>query len=541
MSRILVIQLCRLGDLLQTTPMLRGIRRAHPDAHVTLLVLDGFSDAPIPGHLYDALAVFPYDAVAADLRPGGAWQDAVATIRGFVRSLDEQPFDLVLNVTGSELANLLSGSVRATEVRGGLIAPDRTRVVRHPWMTYFWSSLLAREFGAVNLVDLFSRVAEVPIDGGGLEIAVPASAEVGVERLLGDRGRPDGAPLVALQLGASEERKRWQPERFAAMANQLPRGFGAVVLVGSRGERELAARAIGELRRPYVDATGHTTVQELAALLRRCRLLITNDTGTMHVATAVGTPVLDLSTGPVFVHETGPYAVGSLAVEPASTCFPCAAGAVCRHVSCREDLMPCDIADVARYALEGGPLPRPARARVLQAARAVSGRLEFRALWDPSQAQSERVRHAFARMWERSLGAAVPLPDAVGTDVPVATAGSAAAEALQGLEGRAREAQAAARALGRASATRLSELGRALEARLEHELTMAAVAPVITPLVAYLRTALESLTDRSVASLAAAYAREWAATAQRARWLREDLAVQSGVRGSDPALVARSS
>ena len=541
MRRILVIQLCRLGDLLQTTPMLRGIRRAHPDAHVTLLVLDGFSDAPIPRHLYDDLAVFPYDAVAADLQPGGAWQDAVATIRSFVRSLDERPFDLVLNVTGSELANLLSGCVRAVEVRGGLIAADRTRVVRHPWMTYFWSSLLARELGAVNLVDLFSRVAEVPIDGGGLEMAVPASADVVAERLLGDRGRPGGAPLVALQLGASEERKRWQPERFAAMANQLPGHIGAVVLVGSRGERELAATAIGELRRPYVDATGQTTVPELAALLRRCRLLVTNDTGTMHVATAAGTPVLDLSTGPVFVHETGPYAVGSLAVEPASACFPCAAGAVCRHLSCREDLTPCDIAGLALYALEGGPLPRPARARVLQAARAGSGRLEFRALWDPSRAQAEQVRHAFARMWERSLGVAAPLPEAIGTDVPVATPGNAAVEALQALEGRAREAHAAARGLGRASVTRLAELGRALEARLEHELTMAAVEPVITPLVAYLRTALESLTDRSVASLAAAYAREWAATAERARWLREDLSGRSRVRRGDPVLVARSS
>jgi ADP-heptose:LPS heptosyltransferase len=533
MKRILVIQLCRLGDLLQTTPMLRGLRRMHPGAHVTLMALDGFSRTPVPARLFDTLAVFPFDSVAAEMHARDSWPQAVRTMRSFVQSLGEEPFDLVLNVTGNEVANLLSAIIPSREVRGGLVASDRTRVVRHPWMTYFWSSLLAREAGAVNLVDLFSRVAEVPVDDEGLEMDVPASAHEAAAKWLADRGHHRG-PFVALQLGASEDRKRWQPEQFAAMANRLPARLGPVIFVGSAAEGHLAARAIARLDRPYFDATGATSLTELAALLSRASLLVTNDTGTMHVATAMGTRILDLSTGPVFVHETGPYAVGSIAVEPSSGCFPCAAGAVCRHLTCRDDFTPDEIAAVAVFALEGGAMPRPARARVLRAARSASGRMEFRSIWDPAATSASDMRHALARMWESSLGFVQPIERAAGADMVPDDVDPALLDALNGLESRAREASALARRLSRSPAQVLGELAATLEARLERELTAAVVAPVLAPLVAYLRTALDSLTDRSVVALADAYHREWAATAARARSLQEELSRGSAAAARMP-------
>lgn len=169
MTRILVVQFCRLGDILQTTPLLRGLRRQHPDAEITLTVLDGFAHAPVPTHLYDTLAVFPFDSIAASVDPDMRdWASAARGVAAFVESLGRTPFDLVLNLTGSPTANLLCAVVPSREVRGGLIAPDRTRVVQGDWMIYFWSSLLARSQGAVNLVDLFRLVGGVPADARGL-------------------------------------------------------------------------------------------------------------------------------------------------------------------------------------------------------------------------------------------------------------------------------------------------------------------------------------------------------------------------------------
>jgi ADP-heptose:LPS heptosyltransferase len=519
MTRVLVVQLCRLGDILQTTPMLRGLRRMHPDAHITLMVLDGFRHAPIPGRLYDELSVFPLDRLAASTEAD--WRGAIGEVRAFVAGLGEQPYDVVLNLTGSTLANLLCALLPSREVRGGLVARDRTRIVRHPWMTYFWSSLVARSYGAVNLVDLFRWVAEVPIDSGGLEIEVPSEAHGSADRWLRVRGW-SGAPLVALQLGASDERKRWPPEQFAAMADLLPESAGPLVFVGAASERPLVERALARLRRPALNAVGETSVVELAALLTRARLLVTNDTGTMHVATAMGTRVLDLSTGPVFVHETGPYAVGAIAVEPSIGCFPCAAGSVCHHLSCRDDFTPADIAALAMFALEGGTVPQPPRARVLRAARAATGRLEFRPLWDPAGDPHGAHRRVIARMWEATLPVPAAIDGAGGTDDVIAGVDGEVDHilpALGGFAGRADRAAATARAIARASAGEQGVRAAELERELEHALTSAVIEPLLQPIAAYLRTRLESTTERDVSALARVYQQEWAGAAARARFL----------------------
>jgi len=517
MTRILVVQLCRLGDILQTTPMLRGLRRERPDAEITLVVLDGFSGAPVPRSLFDHLVAFPFDRAAASLgTDGSGWRDALREIQPVVASLSARPFDLVLNLTGSALANYLCAVIPSAEVRGGLIASDRSRIVRGPWMTYFWSSLLSRSMGCVNLVDLFQWVAGVGIDGQGLELEVPESAGAAMDAWLAARGLTNQR-LVALQLGASDERKRWPPERFAAMADLLPEDAGDILFVGSAGERPLIARAQAVLKRPSVSAAGETSVPELAALLSRCRLLVTNDTGTMHVASAVGTRIVDLSTGPVFVHETGPYGVGHVAVEPASACFPCAAGSVCHHLSCREDFTPADIAAVVRFALGEGPCPMPARARVLQASRTITGRLEFRPLWEPSADVSGGLRTAFARMWEATLPVPAPACDVVADADDLTLQVS-----VDGLERLMALAESAAHEVGRlqkASPARQAASAAALDGLLGKATTLASFDPVVHPIVAFLRTEIESCASHDVGELVTTYRSAWRAAAERAGWL----------------------
>jgi ADP-heptose:LPS heptosyltransferase len=524
MTRILVVQFCRLGDILQTTPLLRGLRRQHPDAEITLAVLDGFAHAPVPTHLYDILAVFPFDSIAASVDPDMRdWASAARGVAAFVESLGQTPFDLVLNLTGSPTANLLCAIVPSREVRGGLIAPDRTRVVQGDWMIYFWSSLLARSQGAVNLVDLFRLVGGVPADARGLEIAVSPGDDAFATEWLAARGVAD-EPIIAMQLGASDERKRWLPESFAAMVNLLPQSAGRVLFVGAGSERPLVERAVARLTRPALDALGATTVPQLAALLARCRLLVTNDTGTMHVAAAVGTPIVDLSTGPVFVHETGPYAAGSLAIEPASACFPCVAGAVCHHLSCREDFTPPDIAAVVLFALGSGPLPQLARARVLRATRIESGRLEYRPIWNPGSNDEEAMRQAYGRMWELSLPSVPCDPEVVGTGLRAVLDPSRAEvthRALTELRGLAERATQAARQIPTATPALQARGSENLHRLLQEAIRLGQLEPVTQPIVGYLRTALESCLARDVASVARIYSREWSAAGRRAEILVE--------------------
>jgi hypothetical protein len=340
--------------------------------------------------------------------------------------------------------------------------------------------------------------------------------------------------LIALQLGASDERKRWPPEQFAAMANRLPDDAGTIVFVGSASEQPLVDRAMAHLKRPAVSAAGETSVPELAALLARCRLLITNDTGTMHVASSVGTRIVDLSTGPVFVHETGPYGDGHVAVEPISGCFPCAAGSICHHMSCREDLTPQDVADIARFALGDAPCPEPPRVRILQASRTATGRIEYQPVWDPTGSAESFLRRALARVWESSLNRG---PDSDCSRRAELQFGHSEGDAydtdgLEALTTLATRATALAEKIERGRGP-TGSLSAELESSLKRALTLGETDVAVKALVSFLRTEIESCTLRDVSGVARVYASAWKATADRARHLTQLAQLQ--LRPTTPA------
>ena len=103
--------------------------------------------------------------------------------------------------------------------------------------------------------------------------------------------------------------------------------------------------------------TEHTDLTQLAAVLAQSHLLLTNDTGPMHLAVGVGTPVVDLSVGHVDFHETGPYGPGHWVVQPDLGCAPCGFDQVCLHHACKDRLIPDQIADLCLYALKVGSFP----------------------------------------------------------------------------------------------------------------------------------------------------------------------------------------
>jgi ADP-heptose:LPS heptosyltransferase len=523
MRRVLVLQMCRLGDILQTVPMLRGLRREHPEAEITLVLHDLFERVPIPGRLYDRLVPFPYTQLVAPIaRDPNDWPRALARLREWVASLGAAPFDLAINLTHTDLSNLLMVIVPAREHRGGVIAPDRTRVVRGDWMPYFWASQTSRVQGCFNLVDLQNWAAGVACDAMPLEIEIPDAARQKIGQWLADRGLGD-RPLVAMQLGASEERKRWPAEAFAQAADLLDPADGEIVLVGAGDERHLGERAMAHARRRLHAAYGETTILELAALLERCRLLITNDTGTMHVATAAGTRIIDISTGPVFVHETGPYGPGHFVIEPRTECFPCIAGSTCHHFSCREAIAPGDVASLARHVLGRGPFPHPERARILTGVFLPSRRIEYRTIWPVRGDASETVRRLSARAWEETLCAPGVVAGAAGRgleelDLPADRVDQMVA-ALEGIADQATAASRLAGKIARAPSAGASRLAAGIDAHLAQMEIGARIEPIGQPLVGYLKVRLSALAEPRVPNVARGYALECAATARRARRL----------------------
>jgi len=117
--------------------------------------------------------------------------------------------------------------------------------------------------------------------------------------------------------------KCWYPERFGELGKRLFKKWKATVLLfGKEEERPIVNEILQHLKEGGIDLTGKTRLLQLAALLERCQLLVSNDTGTMHVATAVGTPVVALfgSTDPSI---TGPWGDGHVVIKKDVPCSPC--------------------------------------------------------------------------------------------------------------------------------------------------------------------------------------------------------------------------
>lgn len=530
MKRILVVQLCRIGDILMTGPVLRGLRREHPSADISLMVMDTFAATPLPSHLYDRLLAFPLGGLAASLaRKDADWQAALEELRQFVRTCSDAPFDLIVNLTHTDMSALVVSLMPAKKRAGLVMRADRRRGVDSAWMNYMRAAVRSRDLACFHLVDLFSWTAGVARDAGGLEIDVAAEDHAWADRLISANGAA-GRPLIAMQLGASSEAKQWPLERFAGLADQLDPSLGDIVIVGGPGERALADAFVAAVKRPVITTAGESTLRQLAALLQRCRLLITNDTGPMHIATAVGTRVMDISSGPVCAYETGPYGEGHVVIEPEIACFPCPLDSDCSHFACRETLSVADAAAVARFAMDGGPAPAVSGARVLRSRRtSETGRIEFVPVG--AMTIKDRVRLDAALVWERTLSAPARVgggwSDAAATSGLTMIDAARLAEIQAYLQEVGREAEAAAaavRALPKASPAKIPSLAAGVHARLERLLAIGESERATHAIVTHLRNEIDSVHAQDLATMARAQAVAYGATAARARLLADQLA-----------------
>jgi heptosyltransferase I len=332
-NRILLIKPSAVGDVIHTLPVLVKLRARYPAARIDWLL------AP---HIAELVRHHPAlsNAVAFDrqlfARFWQSWSAAAALWR-LPAALRRNRYDLVIDLHGqfrSAVLALASGApVRIGFDRPRGPAPSDRQLVpeayRHGWTGAREGAWLAYTHRIpiprldVHAVDRYLWLGPLlGLDDGppDLSVPVPPLAEARVDALLG-REAPVGEPLAVLVPGTLWETKHWHVEGFAEVARYLTRAGRRVVLAGSAGERgrcgEVAARCPGVL-----DLSGRTALSELAAVLRRAEVCVTNDSGSMHLAVALGRPVVSVfgPTDPVWI---GPYGRTHAVVRAAVPCAPC--------------------------------------------------------------------------------------------------------------------------------------------------------------------------------------------------------------------------
>ncbi len=357
--QVLIINITRMGDLIQMGTLLSRLQEEWPGAAVDLVVDRRF--APVAALLKGLRHVIPFDFHALIDESRAAMKDVISLyqdVNAWVKPLTELRYDRVINLTFNRPSALLTGAIGAQDIRGARSAWDGGMVVDNPWMAYFCDFHQFRRFNRFNLVDVYALGGSGPGSFSPLQVTIPGEDRAWARKVLAGSSQ-----WIAVQAGASDVMKAWRPHLFGVSLAQLSQQWhGGLVFIGSSEEETTIAevtRVYREAggRNPVMNLAGRTTLSQLAALLAECRSLLTNDTGPMHIGVAVGTSVIDLSVGHVDYQETGPYGIGHWVIQPELDCAPCGFDQVCTHHACKDRISPNLVADLLLHVLKNTPPP----------------------------------------------------------------------------------------------------------------------------------------------------------------------------------------
>ncbi len=335
-SRILLIKPSALGDVVHTIPVLVKLRTRYPLAQIDWLITP--ENAEVVCH-HPALSNVLLFARRDFSKRGRRWR-ALLAFFNLLKQLRRAKYDLVIDMHGqvrSAFFALMSGA----GVRIGFDRPikrtvtvsaqhDLKNIPSHGWRGAREGSWMVYTHRIpirtldVHAVDRYLWVAPLlGLDDDPPDLAIYLSSEtaLNVERLLEEHGVPASKPLVVLVPGTIWETKHWTIEGFAGVAREFLREGFAVALAGTKRDqvrcRQIAAAAPGAC-----DLSGKTTPADLAALIRRAEVAVTNDSGSMHVAASLGKPMVSVF-GPTNPVHIGPYQRPESVVRVDLPCSPC--------------------------------------------------------------------------------------------------------------------------------------------------------------------------------------------------------------------------
>lgn len=358
MKKILILNFTRIGDLIQTSPLLAGLKEEFPGCHITLAANVSFAGICKNLPCIDEMKIFdPKQFIHAD---GGQTSitDVYFYLDNFMMQLAAEEFDMLINLSHSNLTAIMGRLLNIADVRGIASDGEGNKVVNDPWLVYFSSLLSFRRYNTFNLVDIYQLGGGVKPKGRGLSID-SAEPERLAAPLLAELGVTAGERLIGIQAGASMKERRWPSANFAKSADILARRWNAkVVLLGAAAEKELVDEVSAAMEAPHINLAGKTSLEQLIGVVKRCTVLVTNDTATMHIAAAAGTPIVALFLVHAYGFETGPYCEKAILLEPEIPCFPCLHSSTCPHYACLDYVTAEMVADAAEH-VTGNPKGMP--------------------------------------------------------------------------------------------------------------------------------------------------------------------------------------
>ena len=331
---ILIVKLSAIGDVIHTLPALNAIRSHCPDAHIAWLVEEAAAPL-VEGHeALDRVLVSKRKRWMRGLRTSSFFS-TLSEIYRFIKALRDTDYDMILDFQALLKSGVLIAIARGQRKIGF------GKGLEHMEHSYIF---LNKRIPAVDMeIHALSRgmmlIDALGIPSNTVEYKLPVSSydHEKVDGLMRTYGMLGAKPLVAINPVAKWETKLWANKKFSQLADILIDRYDAkIVFTGSPVDGPTIQDIMAAMKGHAVNLAGHTTLKMLAALYQKVDFVVSTDTGPMHMAAAVGIPVVALF-GPTVPWRTGPFGTGHQIVRGGPECSPCFKRE-CKTIDCMEQI-----------------------------------------------------------------------------------------------------------------------------------------------------------------------------------------------------------
>ncbi|MBL7074527.1 lipopolysaccharide heptosyltransferase II [candidate division KSB1 bacterium] len=304
-KNFLIIQTAFIGDVVLVTPLIEGLKKAFPQSRVDFMVIPGTKNLLENNPFVDDILVFDKYG-----RHKGISQMSriVGTLRKKRYTHALVPHRFIRSALVAKLG-AVPRRIGFNRSAGWFLFTDKVYYSRN-------IHEVERNFSLLKPLGIDAPLCPPRIfpDSGDQEL---------VSRFLTLRGVKDGDTLVALAPGSAWPTKRWPPEGFIEVAYRLSGLRIRVILIGGRADRLLCDEIGGQVKDRIINAAGRLTLRQTAELLRRCRVLVANDSAPVHLAVAMGTRVIAIFGPTIPGFGFYPYGEGHRIIEKDLACRPC--------------------------------------------------------------------------------------------------------------------------------------------------------------------------------------------------------------------------
>ncbi len=344
--KCLIINFARLGDLIQTTPALFGLKNEHPDNWITFVTTESFGNVVkyLPG--IDEVELVDLDWIIKVLSHDlTQFKSVWEYINQLVQKFKQRNYDFSANLSSMGVSSILLKLVGSKYQRGWISDDEGFRVLNSRWSRLLSSMLSGsnRFYNSFNVVEYFRMMCEVknapqkPVLQN-LDKALDEGA-----KLLSSVGVNPLDKFIVVHPGVSQMKRSWRAEHFSSFIKKFISKTGwKVILTGSGNEVLLTKVLCQDVAHPNcIDLGGRTNLESLIGVISESNGILTGDTGPLHISAALEKPSVSLFVASGWPYETGPYLKNQVIIRPIISCGPCSPNGFCSTLECH-DLIPVD-------------------------------------------------------------------------------------------------------------------------------------------------------------------------------------------------------